>query len=115
MPCIKCQFNQKLNAEKKEAVKEGLCEAIELIPGKKADGLMIVLEDEQTMYFHKTDDIKVAYVEVNMLLRADPSEHFPAMSAKLCDLFHKELDIAPDCVYIRYTATKDWGWNGKNF
>ena len=115
MPCIKCQFNQKLTTENKQVLKTGLCEAIELIPGKKADGLMILLEEADTMYFHKTDEVKAAYVEVNMLLRADPSEHFPAMSAKICALFEQELQIAPDCVYIRYTATKDWGWNGTNF
>ena len=27
----------------------------------------------------------------------------------------KELGIPADRMYIRYTATTDWGWNGGNF
>lgn len=115
MPCIRCSVNQKLTDENKKKLYAGFIDAIQLIPGKTPDSLMVILEDSKDICFHQSDEIKSAFVEVNMLLRKDPSEHFPPMSEKICRLLDEELGISGSNVYIRYLATPDWGWNGKNF
>ena len=115
MPCIRCSVNQKLTSQNKENLFQGFIDAIQLIPGKTPDSLMVILEDSKDIYFYQRDDLKSAFVEVNMLLRTDPSEYFSPMTEKICKLLQEELDIAGTNVYVRYLATPDWGWNGKNF
>ena len=115
MPCIRCTVNQKLSSEQKQTLKEGLMEAIQLIPGKTPDSLMIVLQDAADMCFHRDSETPCAFVEVNVLLRKDPSEHYPAMSKSICDLLLRVAHIEGTNIYIRYLATPDWGWNGTNF
>ncbi|MBC8537211.1 hypothetical protein [Feifania hominis] len=115
MPCIRCTVNQKLNDQQRQALKEGLMEAIQQIPGKTPDSLMIILQDAADMCFHRDSETACAFVEVNALLRKDPSEHYPAMSKIICELLTRVAGIAGTDVYIRYLATPDWGWNGTNF
>ena len=115
MPCIRCTVNRKLDDSQKNALKEGFMNAIQQIPGKTPESLMIILQDSADMCFHKDSETACAFVEVNVLLRKDPSEHYPAMSSAICDLLNTVLGIAGTDVYIRYLATKDWGWNGTNF
>lgn len=115
MPCIRCSVNQTLTDDNKKRLYDGFIDAIQLIPGKTPDSLMVILEDAKDICFHQSDEIKSAFVEVNMLLRKDPSEHFPSMSRKICGLLEEELGIPGSNVYIRYLATPDWGWNGTNF
>ncbi|MCI9350181.1 MAG: hypothetical protein HFF83_13340 [Oscillibacter sp.] len=115
MPCIKCSVNQLLTNENKQRLRDGFIDAIQLIPGKTADSVMVILEEGKDLYFHQSAELKIAFIEVNMLLRSDPTEYFSPMSKKICELLSKELGISGANVYIRYLATPDWGWNGRNF
>jgi hypothetical protein len=27
----------------------------------------------------------------------------------------EELEIQPDCIYVKYEEVSTWGWNGNNF
>ena len=115
MPCIKCTVNYTLSEKNKENLRSGLTEAIQLIPGKTADSLMVILDDAKYVAFHQNSEVPNAFVEVNLFRRNDPSEFFPAKNEKICMLLQDELGISGENVYIRYLATTDWGWNGKNF
>lgn len=37
------------------------------------------------------------------------------MTEEITKIFGDVLGIAPDHMYIKYSATPDWGWNGGNF
>ena len=115
MPCMKCFVNQKLTSENKKNLRDGFIRAAEIIPGKTADSVLVILEEEKDMYFHQSEEIKSAFVEVNLFARKDLTEYFPAMTEKICQLLSEELGIKGTDVYVRYLATTDWGWNGKNF
>lgn len=115
MPCIKCFVNQMLTDENKQNLRAGFVNAAQLIPGKTADSVMVILEEGKNLYFHQSAELRSAFVEVNLLLRKDPTEYFSPMSKKICDLLANELGIKGTNVYIRYLATPDWGWDGKNF
>ena len=41
MPCIGCSVNQKLTSQNKENLFQGFIDAIQLIPGKTPDSLMV--------------------------------------------------------------------------
>ena len=35
--------------------------------------------------------------------------------SNICEIYEEELGIPGDKIYVEYRATKDWGWNGRNF
>jgi len=37
------------------------------------------------------------------------------MTAEICRILNEELEIQPDHVYVNYTFSETWGWNGENF
>ena len=66
------------------------------------------------MYFRGDDSEAMAFIEVRMFGRED-KQAFSKMTAEITRIFGEVLGIAPDHMYIRYSATMDWGWNGGNF
>ena len=54
MPCIKCSVNQLLTNENKQRLRDGFIDAIQLIPGKTADSVMVILEEGKDLYFHQS-------------------------------------------------------------
>ena len=51
MPFINSKVTIKISAEKEEAIKQKLGQAIAIIPGKSEGWLMVGFEDEYTLYF----------------------------------------------------------------
>ena len=45
----------------------------------------------------------------------DDSAAFDRMTERICEIYQEELDIPGNHIYVEYRATKDWGWNGRNF
>ena len=37
------------------------------------------------------------------------------MTVEVCRLFEDQLGVDPKDIYVRYLASKDWGWNNINF
>ena len=56
-----------------------------------------------------------AYVEVNVFGSEVPKSAWESLTKSIMQILDTELSIPQDRTYIRYTATKDWGWNGGNF
>ena len=75
---------------------------------------MINLIDKQDLYFAGKKLERGAYIEIKVLGSID-SNASSKMSAKVCDILQKELDIPPSAVYITYAGIANWGWNGTNF
>lgn len=63
--------------------------------------LLINLADNQDLYFGGQKPDKGAYVEVKVLGSVD-SRASSKMTAKVCEILHKELGIPGDAVYISY-------------
>ena len=113
MPFINVMTNTAVSEEKKIAVKSALGKAITAIPGKSESWLMVGINPEYTLYF-KGDDAPAAMVEVSVLGAADPSA-YNKLTAQICDILNGELGIDSTRIYVRYTETDNWGWNGGNF
>lgn len=113
MPFINVKTNVSVSAGKEEAVKSALGQAVTAIPGKSESWLMVGLQPDYKLYF-KGESSPAAMVEVSIFGSA-PSSAFEKLTAKVCDILNKELEIPPSRVYVSYSQTPDWGWNGSNF
>ena len=113
MPYIATTSNVSISSRKKEAIKERMGQAIELIPGKTESWLMLSFRDNVHLYF-KGDDEPCAIMQVKLFGTAD-EESYANLTEALTDIIREELDIDPDRVYITYEEIGVWGWNGGNF
>ena len=113
MPFINIKTNVKISKESEISIKSSLGEAITNIPGKSEAWLMVGLEPEYILYF-KGEDSPAAMVEVRIFGGANrPS--YNKMTSEICRILNYELGIPQDRIYVKYTETENWGWNGANF
>ena len=112
MPYIATTSNVSISSRKKEAIKERMGQAIELIPGKTESWLMLSFRDNVDMYF-KGDDEPCAIMQVKLFGTADEVS-YANLTEALTDIIREELDIDPDRIYVAYEEINTWGWNGGN-
>lgn len=114
MPFIDSKVSVKTTPEQRKELKEKLGKAISLIPGKSESWLMIDLADEQEMYFRGEGQEPTAFIAVNLYGDSNPGA-FSKLTAELTRIYGDVLGISPDHIYVKYSTTFDWGWNGNNF
>ena len=114
MPYIEAKISKKITKEEEVQLKSALGQAISIIPGKSEQWLMLGFQDEVHMYFRGDDSEPVAFVEVR-IYGGPNRDAFERMTAEITRIFGEVLGIAADHMYIKYSATPDWGWNGGNF
>ena len=113
MPYISTKTNVAISKDKEIALKTAFGKAIENIPGKTENWLMLEFSDSQRMWF-AGDDAPVAMLEVKIFGSASDSA-YDALTGALTDIVSTELLIAQSRIYIKYEEIDNWGWNGNNF
>lgn len=113
MPFINVKTNTPVSKDKETALKAALGEAISIIPGKSESWLMVEIEPERKLYFKGTD-APAAMVAVSVFGSPD-SASFAKLTDRICTILNSELGIDTARTYVKYEATRDWGWNGSNF
>ncbi|WP_044974048.1 phenylpyruvate tautomerase MIF-related protein [Ruminococcus sp. HUN007] len=113
MPFINVKTNTPVSKDKETALKSALGKAISIIPGKSESWLMVEIEPERKLYFKGTD-APAAMVSVSVFGSAD-SASFSKLTDSICTILNSELGIDTARTYVKYEATRDWGWNGSNF
>ena len=114
MPFISTKTNVTVSKEKETQLKERLGQAISILPGKSESWLMTGFEDEYHLYFRGDNSQPVAFIEVSVYGSTN-SGAFSKLTAEMTKIFGEVLGIAADHIYVKYSATSDWGWNGSNF
>lgn len=114
MPYINTKTTVTLTESKREVIKQKLGKAIELIPGKSENWLMLSFDDDSTMYFKGSNEKPLAFVEVKIFGKAS-SDAYGKLTKAITDIMKEELEIQPDCIYVKYEEVSTWGWNGNNF
>ena len=114
MPFIDSKVSVKITEEQEKELKTRLGQAISLIPGKSESWLMTGCEDDYHLYFRGDNSEPIAYIEVR-LFGGPNKAAFQKMTEEITKIYGDVLGIAPDHMYIKYSATPDWGWNGGNF
>ena len=113
VPMIHTRVNIPIPKETEEKLARRLGEAIKLL-GKSEDWLMLHFDEKCKLYFRGINDSPLAYVEVKILGSAG-TDAYAFMTQEICHILKEELAIPPECVYVYYDETDDWGWNGSNF
>ncbi len=114
MPFIDSKVSVKVTTEQEEELKRRLGQAISLIPGKSEQWLMAGFQDGYHLWFRGDNSKPMAFIEVHLFGGPDKAA-FSKMTAEVTKIFGEVLGIAPDHIYIKYSTTTDWGWNGGNF
>ena len=113
MPFIDSKITVAVNDQKKEQIKTKLGQAVSLL-GKSESFLMVGMEDNYALYMGGKKLDKGAYVSVSLFGNASKTA-YENMTARICELYEKELGIPGNAVYVTYHGVNDWGWNGQNF
>ena len=114
MPFIDTRTNIRITPEKEEILKEKLGRAISEFPGKSEYWLMLQFTDNCRMWFRGYQKFPTAMVEVKLFGGAE-ADNCNRMTAAICRLFSEELGISQEHIYVNYTFSEVWGWNGENF
>lgn len=113
MPYISTKTNVTISKNQETALKTAFGKAIEKIPGKTENWLMLDFYDSQRMWL-AGDDAPTAMLEVEIFGSA-PDSAYDALTAELTAIVSTELFIEPSRIYIKYEEIGCWGWNGNNF
>lgn len=113
MPFINVKTNKQIADDVKVSIKSKLGTAITLIPGKSESWLMVGIEDSYDLWFKGTGD-PAAMVEVSIYGSAS-ADAMSALTGSITDILGGELSIPASRIYVKYTPTDYWGWNGSNF
>ncbi len=114
MPYINTKTNVNVSKEKEIEIKKKLGKAIEIIPGKSENWLMVSFEEQCSLYFKGKSDSGIAFVEVKLFGSAEPAV-YNKLTAAITKILEEELKISPDHIYVKYEETRNWGWSGSNF
>jgi hypothetical protein len=110
MPMIALTTSVPITAKAAEQLKTGLGEAIALLPGKTEARLMLSLTDNIPMYY-QGEERDIAFADVSCFGHPAP-EHYGPLTAAICALLERVLALSPANVYVKYSETDNWGWNG---
>ena len=113
MPFINVKTNVAVPDEIAIDIKSALGLAITAIPGKSEGWLMVGIEPEYDLWF-KGEDAPAAMVEVSIFGSAS-SNALVTLTSHITGILTDNIGIPSDRVYVKYTSTNDWGWNGSNF
>ena len=113
MPYINTKTSVTIDPAKKEIIKNKLGKAIELIPGKSEDWLMLSFDDNSSMYFKGSNEKNLAFIDVKIFGEAS-EEAYSKLTKAITVILNEELGIRSDCIYVKYEEVSTWGWNGNN-
>lgn len=113
MPFINTKYSQEITPEQEEQLKTELGKAVCII-GKTENWLMLGFEQNCSLYFNGVKSDKIAFVDISMYGGASDSS-CNMMTKEICRIYGNVLGVPADKIYVKYTATNNWGWNGGNF
>ena len=113
MPFINVKTNVAVPDEIAIDIKSALGLAITAIPGKSEGWLMVGIEPEYMLWFKGTNE-PAAMVEVSIYGGASHNAK-TTLTSHITGILTNNLGISSDRIYVKYTETENWGWNGSNF
>lgn len=113
MPFINTKYSADITPEQECDIKAALAEAVRII-GKSENWLMVGFEPNCSLYFRGEKSEKTAFVDVSLYGAASKSA-YEQLTAAICRTLETVLGVPADMVYVKYSPTENWGWNGGNF
>lgn len=110
MPFLSLKTNQDLTDQQKLDLKTLFGQAIESIPGKNEQNLMVIF-DPQSSIFLKGKEVPAALV--NMDIFGTPQHQgYPDLAQAITFAIHRVLDIPLENIYIDFYDIKAWSVAG---
>lgn len=113
MPFINTKYSGDITPEQEINIKTALGEAVSAV-GKSESWLMVGFEPNCSLYFKGEKFEKTAFVEVSLYGNAARSA-YERLTSEICGILESNLGVPADKVYVKYSPTENWGWNGGNF
>ncbi len=113
MPFINTKYSQDITAEQETELKSALGSAVSAL-GKTESWLMLGFEKNCDLYFRGEKSEKITFVDVSVYGSVSPAA-CEKMTAEICSLYARVLGVPADKIYVKYSSTDNWGWNGGNF
>lgn len=113
MPYIATKTTCTITIEEEKRLKRKFGRAIELLPGKTEEYLMLSFSGNEHLWFAGSD-APAAMIGVEVLGHLDHAS-CEALTARLTEIVSEVLHIPADRVYVRYFETPEWGWCGRQF
>jgi hypothetical protein len=101
-----------LDKKVKDTLKTSLGAAIELVPGKSEEWLMVLFDDNQDVYFKGKDNAPLAFVEVGIKGHASRDD-FQKLGAAITQSLSDYAKVEPANIYISYSEFDTFSWNGR--
>lgn len=114
MPAISIKTSAPLDMAVKTAIKQSLGQIIAIVPRKSERWLMVLFENVDDIYLGGDKDEPAAFIEVGLFGSAS-KETYDALTREMTAVLTEQVHISAERIYIKYTETPFWGWNGKNF
>ena len=111
MPFIKAKTSRPVLPEQEVELKAGMGKAIEHIPGKSEEYLLLEFEDNCRLWLRGKNEEPIAYIEA-AIFGNEPHYGYDAFTAEVTNRFSKVLNIRPDHIYIKYEDIIAWGVQG---
>ncbi len=114
MPFIETKTSVSVSEKQLEELKCAFAEAIEIIPGKSEEWLMLNTVGDCNMAFRGDMTSPTAMVRVEIFGKAR-NEEYDRLTAVICERVSAILGVPSDRIYVRYEEADRWGFNGFNF
>ena len=111
MPFVTLRVNVPVRKAQETEIKFQLGKAIELVPGKNENYLLLGIEDNYRFYLRGNGEQKVAYIEASIFGNED-HVGFDAFAAETTAILHQVLGIPPENIYIKFDDIQMWAVNG---
>ena len=113
MPFINTKFSGEITQTQQDEIKTALGKAVSIL-GKSESWLMTGFEQNCALYFKGEKSPKIAFVEVS-LYGSSSASAYDKLTGEICNILGSTLGVPADKVYVKYSPTEHWGWNGRNF
>ena len=111
MPFVKVKASCPIASEQEVELKKRLGMAIELVPGKSEEYLLLEFEDRCRMWLRGESSRPVSYIEA-AIFGNEGHAGYPAFSAEVTGILHEVLGIAPEDCFIKYEDISAWAVGG---
>ncbi len=112
MPFIDCKLNVDISKQQELELKSEFGKAISLIPGKSENWLMVNIQPKCALYFRGSNEKPTAMVSVTVYGKVNPNA-YDSLTARLNTILQSVANIEE--MYVSYTETSNFGYNGSNF
>ena len=114
MPYIDTKTSAIITKDQKDRLIKEFGAAIELIPGKSEEWLMLNFDGGCRMAFRGISDVPCAMIDVQIFGKTT-DQAYDALTERICAIINDILEIPSDRIYVKYTEKDRWGYNGFNF